>query len=570
MYPGQVPLETDLLNTNRNIMLALGGLIGDIFGTGNTYSGLSCVPTIPATLNVTVNPGGVYSQQNIDNTAYSSLPLNTAQQTMKQGILATAVNLATPAPATNGFSVNYLISAAFLEADINAVVLPYYNASNPQQAWSGPGGLGAPNTTTRQNTVSLTLTAGIAATTGTQTTPATPAGQTALYVVTVAYGQTTVTAGNITKVSSAPTLPSSLLAAIQTATTSTASDTGTANAYALTFSPPLGAPVAGAPFWMKVKTTNTGASTLNATGTAYPLVGGAHSPLQGNELVANGWALIDWNATLNSYVVLECTGASVQVGAAVSSGQAVQFGQVSGVVGQVRNLAMNVSAASASATATADEIIVESALGGLRYCIPNFNKTINLATTGAGGMDTGTPPASGFVALYAIYSPATGASALLATNATSAVQPEVYGGANMPAGYAASALVSVVPTNASGQFVILNQQDRTVSMLGVAMFSTSTTAGTPTIVNNLAVPLNARFCSGFMQPGASAAGNIALSLYATSAGGGAKILAQTISGSGSIAVPFERLRIVTAQRAYYTGSGSGTVTLGATVNQYEF
>jgi hypothetical protein len=244
--------------------------------------------------------------------------------------------------------------------------------------------------------------------------------------------------------------------------------------------------------------------------------------------------------------------------------------QVAGVVGHARNLAMNVATASASATVTADEIIVETALGGLRYCLPNFSQVINISGAGLGKMDTGTAPINGFVAIYAIYNPTNATAALLATNATSALQPEVYGGANMPAGYTASALVSVVPTNASGQFVILSQQDRTVSMLGVSMFSTSTTAGTPTIVNNLAVPLNARFCSGFMQPGASAAGNIALSLYATPTGAGAKILAQTISGSGSIAVPFERLRISTAQRAYYTGSGAGTVTLGATVNQYEF
>ncbi|WP_322092909.1 hypothetical protein [Paraburkholderia bannensis] len=73
-----------------------------------------------------------------------------------------------------------------------------------------------------------------------------------------------------------------------------------------------------------------------------------------------------------------------------------------GVVGSVRNLVMNGATASASATLTAGEIIVESAPGGTAYKLASFSKTFNLATTGAGGMDTGTAPVSGFVALYAI------------------------------------------------------------------------------------------------------------------------------------------------------------------------
>lgn len=199
--------------------------------------------------------------------------------------------------------------------------------------------------------------------------------------------------------------------------------------------------------------------------------------------------------------------------------------KVSGVVGQARNLVMTVAAASASGALTADEIIVEAALGGARYCVPSFSKLINLATTGAGGMDTGSAPASGYVALYAIYNPqaavftgsisgttltvssvtsgalavgqyvqgaapgttitalgtGTGgvgtytvsvsqsvASSLITTGAAAllaqnanAIRSQVYSGANMPSGYTASALVAVWPTNASGQFVAGSQLDRT-------------------------------------------------------------------------------------------------------------
>jgi hypothetical protein len=48
-------------------------------------------------------------------------------------------------------------------------------------------------------------------------------------------------------------------------------------------------------------------------------------------------------------------------------------------------------------------------------------------------------------------------------------------------------------------------------------------------------------------------------------------MAVTISAGSSLAVPFERLRITTGQRAFYTGSSAGgTSSFGATVNQYEF
>jgi hypothetical protein len=208
VYSGSVPLETDLLNTNKNAMFALGQLCQDAFGQGVTgpfFTGLACVPNTPAAMNVVVQPGAVYAQAALDATAYSSLAADSTV-TMKQGILKTAQTFATPAPVTSGQSIVYLISASFLEADTGATVLPYYNASNPAQAYSGPNNLGTSQNTLRQDTVQLTLTAGVPATTGSQTTPATPVGQTALYTVTVAYGASSVTASNIAGVFGAPKL----------------------------------------------------------------------------------------------------------------------------------------------------------------------------------------------------------------------------------------------------------------------------------------------------------------------------------------------------------------------------
>ncbi|WP_244135840.1 gp53-like domain-containing protein [Burkholderia vietnamiensis] len=211
VYAGQIPLETDLLNTNRNAYTALGMLIQDMFGTSTVFSGLGCVPTSPAGMTVNVNPGRVYSLQQRDPAAYSSLGQDTTNQIMKQGVLLSATNFSCPAPATSGYSVNYLISASFLEQDTNAVVLPYYNSTNPSQAFSGPPvngqSSGTAQNTTRQDTIQLTLTAGVAATTGSQQTPATPTGQIPLWVITVAYGQSSITASSISAVSGSPFAP---------------------------------------------------------------------------------------------------------------------------------------------------------------------------------------------------------------------------------------------------------------------------------------------------------------------------------------------------------------------------
>ncbi|KVR94021.1 phage tail protein [Burkholderia vietnamiensis] len=233
---------------------------------------------------------------------------------------------------------------------------------------------------------------------------------------------------------------------------------------------------------------------------------------------------------------------------------------------------MSVAAASTSATLTADEIIVESALGGLRYCLANFNKTINLATTGAGGMDTGSAPASGYVALYAIYNPTTQTSALLAKNATSAVQPNVYGGANMPTGYTASALVSVWPTNGSGQLVVGHQIDRTVSLANVQVLSTTTQQPSLTALNiSAAIPPNARNVSGWVSNIPSSSGTATTNIAGSAAPIGAQQFQGAANASFSFNSTFVRIPTVTSQTIYYSiVVSAGTMSASIYVTSFEF
>jgi len=215
VYSGQVPQTTDLLNTNRQTMIALAKLCADLFGTSTVISGLGCLPTTPASMSVTVNPGQIYQLANVDGTPYSALPQDTAHSILKQGILMDAQSFTLTAPATSGYSQNYLIQAAYLESDVNNVVLPYYNSANPSQAFNGPGGSGNAQPTTRAGQVSLQLVAGTAASTGTQTTPAVTAGYVGLAVITVANGQSTITNASIAPYPNVPTAPTGgFLAAI--------------------------------------------------------------------------------------------------------------------------------------------------------------------------------------------------------------------------------------------------------------------------------------------------------------------------------------------------------------------
>lgn len=360
-------------------------------------------------------------------------------------------------------------------------------------------------------------------------------------------------------------------------------DTGSANAYAVANAAAFTTyPTAsGITINVAIAHTNTGASTLNVDGLgAKPIYGLGLQALQGGELPVNGVASLMYvvasnvNSGNGGWIILECTGGSQQVTTASQSQHAVQFGQLTGLVGSMRNAVMNVTTPSTSATFTADQVVVAKALNGLEYLLPSFNQTLNVATTGAGGMDTGSAPASGYVGVYAIYNPTTGATSILATNATSSAAPTIYGGANMPSGYTASALISVWRTNASSQLLPSYQIDRKV-YTGVISINAAVPAAaslTSLSVANYAAP-NAKTISGFLvMSGSVASSTVGYNLAGTASGIGEQqgsiVLgtAGTTYGATYIDVP-----LITAQTIYYTAAlGSGTLTMSINGCAYTF
>jgi hypothetical protein len=269
LYGGAIPLETDILTIENNIMIAVGRLAAATLGTSTVADGLICAATSPASMTVNVGPGLLTSLGPVDTGTFGALAANSTQ-IVKLGIVNTsqAFSALTP-PGTAGQSINYLIQAQYEESDTDSGVLSYFNPSNPALPYSGPSNNGLPNNSTRQQTIVLTSKTGAGATSGTQTTPTPDAGCVALWVVTVPFGATTLTGSNISTYPGAPFITSRALQTagnVQAQTWTYWPDTGSSSAYAITPNPAITAYAAGQRFSIKLSNTSAAAPTLNVNG----------------------------------------------------------------------------------------------------------------------------------------------------------------------------------------------------------------------------------------------------------------------------------------------------------------
>lgn len=244
-------------------------------------------------------------------------------------------------------------------------------------------------------------------------------------------------------------------------------------------------------------------------------------------------------------------------------------------VGLSRNSRMRTGAIP-TGTYAADEIIVGTSVGGALRRLSGVSESINLGTTGAGGMDVGSPPVNGFVALYVIFNPTTSDVALLATNCTSVAPTETYTKANMPAGYTYSALAAVLRV-ASSAFVSQVMRGRSVSQDPVVVLSSSTTRRATPFALNIAsaVPLNAISCGGSIGINGSGAGPDLL----VAVGSAVNMEGQqqaTLNGSQSnpaISISFSNLLTLpaTPQSIHYLAvSSAGAIVVNININGYEF
>ncbi len=204
VYPGSIPLDTDILSIERNAMIAIGYLAQATLGSTTLVDGLICSPTTPASLTVSIGPGSITSLSVVDALPFGSLGQDTIDPVVKMGINTSTTSFTLTAPTTSGQSINYLVQASLQEADTTPIVLPYYNAANPSQPFYGPNNNGIGQNTQRTQRVQFQLKPSAPANAGAQITPAVDGGWTGLYVITVSYGQLQIGPQNILTIPGAP------------------------------------------------------------------------------------------------------------------------------------------------------------------------------------------------------------------------------------------------------------------------------------------------------------------------------------------------------------------------------
>lgn len=307
-----------------------------------------------------------------------------------------------------------------------------------------------------------------------------------------------------------------------------------------------------------------GISVWSATDNYYFTVSGVRSYVQGS----NGSIYVAVQSSLNQNPVTDTSNVYWKLAFIDLATLTAALTLQGPVIGISRNARMPVPTAAATATFTADQVIVSTSLTGTSYRLNNFSKSINLATTGVGGMDTGSAPVSGYVGIYAIYNPTTQVSALLAVNATAAAVPEIYGGANMPAGYTASALVSVWGTTAASLLRIGNQFGRRVNFPIVTVVSTSSVLTNTAMPISTAAPRNAIRVGGDTGGNSTSSSFITMEVFTDAVGSGRRTTQQTPTTSFSASFEAD---IAVIQTIYVTSTNTaGTPIFRVNLSTYEF
>jgi len=215
-------------------------------------------------------------------------------------------------------------------------------------------------------------------------------------------------------------------------------------------------------------------------------------------------------------------------------------------------------ASNTTLTLSVDEVIAKTSLGGTAYLGVSLTSTLNFASTGANGLDTGAIAASTFYGLYWIYNPGSNTWASLASLSFTAP--------TLPSGYTAFALIAVVPTNSSSQVTagyIARQRSCSFQPITIST-SLANHASLTSQSIAAAIPSIAQACSGLLLSTFTSFGAITLEVAADSGGTAAQIWSGNGSSaaggtpSNAVCLTFLALMIITAQTIYYIASTSGT------------
>lgn len=194
----------DVLWGWREALYSGACLFADIVGqTGTVVSGLAATPTGPISLVVNIGIGRIYQLADVDATAYGSLSADT-RVVMQQGSAAAGTVTLSTAGLTSGQSRWALVEAAFAQTDLipsddpSGGLLAFLNSDDPDgPPWSGPNNSNTTLPTRRAGQCVVSVVYGAIAATGAEVPPAASSGAVGLYLIDLAFGQTTVSSGQI-------------------------------------------------------------------------------------------------------------------------------------------------------------------------------------------------------------------------------------------------------------------------------------------------------------------------------------------------------------------------------------
>lgn len=204
VYPGSIPLDTDLLNIQRSTLSALGALTQSVLGGRPIADGLYCSPASSG-YGVIIGPGTLSMSVALDQTAFGSLP-SASDTVMKTGIVVTPVAITLQATADQTMVLSWLIQATLAEVDDQPLTLQYWNATTPTIPFSGPNNSGSAQNTRRRTQLVLSAKSSSPIPFGAFAPPTPDPGFVGLYGVTTWIGKSSITADDITILPTSPIL----------------------------------------------------------------------------------------------------------------------------------------------------------------------------------------------------------------------------------------------------------------------------------------------------------------------------------------------------------------------------
>lgn len=206
IYSQEQGRSFDFCNFEKDVCFALGRMYSGVMGLAPTSAtvidGFAATQTSPASLSVNLAGGHIYQVAAIDPTGFGALPSDSSN-IYNQGRAAAQVVALTTAGLSSGQKQWALIEVQFQTVDAvrasdpNGGIPLFWNSSNPASPLNGQSGNGFVIPTVRQGFAAVQVIYGTAVASGSEVPPAVTAGWTPMYLVDLAFGQTTILNGQI-------------------------------------------------------------------------------------------------------------------------------------------------------------------------------------------------------------------------------------------------------------------------------------------------------------------------------------------------------------------------------------